>query len=86
MINHGITTGALFACVGIIYERYHTREMARRWAACGSDCRCSAFFFILSSMGSAALPGLNGFVGEFPILVGDVLAEPVSGGHRVASG
>jgi NADH-quinone oxidoreductase subunit M len=69
MINHGLTTGALFACVGVIYERYHTREMADLgglWAR----LPVFAFFFILSSLGSAAVPGLNGFVGEFPILAG----------------
>jgi NADH-quinone oxidoreductase subunit M len=69
MINHGITTSALFACVGIFYERYHTREMSEvggLWAR----LPILAFFFILSALGSAAVPGLNGFVGEFPILLG----------------
>ena len=69
MLNHGLTTGALFACVGVIYERYHTRsmdEMGGLW----NRMPLLAFFFILASLGSAALPGLNGFVGEFPILVG----------------
>jgi NADH-quinone oxidoreductase subunit M len=77
MINHGITTGALFACVGIIYERYHTREMSEMgglWAR----LPLFAFFFILSSLGSAALPGLNGFVGEFPILAGMYSRSPWS--------
>ena len=69
MVNHGLTTGALFACVGIIYERYHTREMS---AMSGLWARLPlfAFFFMIASLGSAALPGLNGFVGEFPILAG----------------
>ena len=39
MVNHGLTTGALFACVGVIYERYHTREMGE-WKASGTDYRC----------------------------------------------
>src|SRR4029079_6550162 len=75
MINHGLTTGALFACVGVIYERYHTREMAEMsglWAR----LPLLAFFFILSALGSAALPGLNGFVGEFPILAGTFRRSP----------
>ncbi len=75
MLNHGITTGALFACVGVIYERYHTRsmdEMGGLW----NVMPLLAFFFILASLGSAALPGLNGFVGEFPILVGAYAASP----------
>lgn len=69
MVNHGLTTGALFACVGIIYERYHTREMSEM-SGLWRRLPLFAFFFILASMGSAAVPGLNGFVGEFPILAG----------------
>jgi NADH-quinone oxidoreductase subunit M len=69
MINHGLTTGALFACVGVIYERYHTREMADL-GGLWERLPVLAFFLILASLGSAALPGLNGFVGEFPILTG----------------
>jgi NADH-quinone oxidoreductase subunit M len=78
MLNHGLTTGALFACVGVIYERYHTRsmdEMGGVW----NRMPLLAFFFILASLGSAALPGLNGFVGEFPILVGAYAASPLAG-------
>jgi NADH-quinone oxidoreductase subunit M len=69
MVNHGITTGALFACVGVIYERYHTREMAEL-SGLWERLPLFAFFLILTSLGSAAVPGLNGFVGEFPILTG----------------
>lgn len=75
MLNHGLSTGALFLLIGMIYERYHTREMdamnglARRmpiWA-------CFMVFFVFSSV---ALPGLNGFVGEFLCLVGAFTATP----------
>jgi NADH-quinone oxidoreductase subunit M len=69
MLNHGITTGALFACVGVIYERYHTREVSEM-SGLWNRLPLFTFFFILSALGSAALPGLNGFVGEFPILAG----------------
>jgi len=69
MINHGLTTGALFAGVGVIYERYHTREMSEM-SGLWKRLPLLAFFFILTALGSAAVPGLNGFVGEFPILVG----------------
>jgi NADH-quinone oxidoreductase subunit M len=69
MLNHGLTTGALFACVGVIYERYHTRDMAEL-GGLWNRLPLWAFFLILAAMGSAALPGLNGFVGEFPILLG----------------
>src|SRR6185437_14280015 len=69
MINHGLSTGALFLVVGMIYERYHTRDMnlvggiARRVPALSFF----AVFFVLSSV---ALPGLNGFVSEFLVLLG----------------
>lgn len=76
MINHGLTTGALFACVGILYERYHTREMSEL-GGLWKRLPLLAFFFILASLGSSAVPGLNGFVGEFPILVGMFSREPV---------
>ena len=69
MVNHGLTTGALFACVGVLYERYHTREMAEL-GGLWERLPLLAFFLILSSLGSAAVPGLNGFVGEFPCLAG----------------
>jgi NADH-quinone oxidoreductase subunit M len=75
MLNHGLTTGALFAFVGVIYERYHTRsmdEMSGLW----NRMPLLAFFLMLSALGSAALPGLNGFVGEFPILVGAYAVSP----------
>lgn len=75
MINHGLTTGALFACVGVFYERYHTREMSEL-GGIWERLPLLAFFLILASLGSAAVPGLNGFVGEFPILVGAFARNP----------
>jgi NADH-quinone oxidoreductase subunit M len=69
MVNHGLTTGALFACVGMIYERYHTRDITQL-GGLWNRLPILAFFLILAALGSAALPGLNGFVGEFPILAG----------------
>src|SRR4029079_13851285 len=56
MINHGLTTGALFACVGVIYERYHTREMAEM-SGLWDRLPLLAFFFILAALGSAGPPG-----------------------------
>ncbi len=76
MVNHGLTTGALFACVGVLYERYHTREMGEM-EGLWDRLPLLAFFLILASLGSAAVPGLNGFVGEFPILLGMFSREPV---------
>lgn len=75
MVNHGLTTGALFACVGILYERYHTREMTEL-GGLWKRLPLLAFFLILASLGSAAVPGLNGFVGEFPILLGQFASDP----------
>ncbi|MGO9597550.1 MAG: complex I subunit 4 family protein [Isosphaeraceae bacterium] len=75
MVNHGLSTGALFACVGILYERYHTREMDEV-GGLWNRLPVLAFFFMLASLGSAALPGLNGFVGEFPILLGMFAESP----------
>ena len=69
MVNHGLSTGALFLIVGMLYERRHTRDMAffgGVWKVM-PVLAALALIVMLSSMG---LPGLNGFVGEFTILVG----------------
>ena len=69
MINHGISTGALFLLVGIIYERRHTREIAA-FSGLATTVPIFAVFFAITMFSSIGLPGLNGFVGEFLILVG----------------
>jgi len=69
MINHGISTGALFLIVGMLYERRHTRNMAD-YGGIAFSVPVLTFFMILSVLASAGLPGLNGFVGEFLILIG----------------
>jgi len=69
MINHGLSTGGLFAVVGMIYERYHTREI-RELGGLASATPLLAFFMVLFTFSSIGLPGLNGFSGEFPILMG----------------
>jgi NADH-quinone oxidoreductase subunit M len=69
MVNHGLSTGALFALVGMLYERYHTREIV----ALGGLARqlpVLTFFFLVITLSSIGLPGLNGFIGEFLVLVG----------------
>jgi NADH-quinone oxidoreductase subunit M len=72
MVNHGITTGALFLCVGIIYERTHSRLIADNVGLAKPMPRYATFLviFALSSLG---LPGTNSFVGEFMVLVGTFL-------------
>jgi NADH-quinone oxidoreductase subunit M len=64
MLNHGLSTGALFLCVGILYERTHTRLIADYG---GAAARMPVFagLFLVAMLSSAGLPGLNGFVGEF---------------------
>jgi len=69
MLNHGISTGALFALVGMLYERYHTRRIADLGGLARRLPRL-AFFLVLFSLSSIGLPGTNGFPGEFLILTG----------------
>lgn len=69
MVNHGVSTGALFLMVGLLYERRHTRNLddfGGLWQSIPVYC----FFFLVVAMSSAGLPGLNGFIGEFAILLG----------------
>ena len=68
-INHGISTGALFLIVGIIYERRHTREIAQ-FGGLSSVMPVYATVFLIMTMSSIGLPLLNGFIGEFVILQG----------------
>jgi NADH-quinone oxidoreductase subunit M len=69
MLNHGLSTGALFLVVGMIYERYHTREIARL-GGLARRMPWLSFFLIFFTLSSIALPGLNGFVSEFLVLLG----------------
>ncbi|MEE9217074.1 MAG: NADH-quinone oxidoreductase subunit M [Anaerolineales bacterium] len=69
MINHGLSTGALFLIVGIIYERRHTREMDA-FGGLWKVMPVYAGLTLIVALSSMGLPGLNGFVGEFTILVG----------------
>lgn len=69
MVNHGISTGALFAIVGMIYERYHTRNIRDLGGLAGAH-PWLAFFMLLFTFSSIGLPGLNGFAGEILILTG----------------
>jgi NADH-quinone oxidoreductase subunit M len=69
MLNHGISTGALFLLVGFIYERRHTRAITE-FGGIASVMPLFATFFVFTSMSSIGLPFLNGFVGEFLIMLG----------------
>src|SRR5256712_1523204 len=76
MVNHGISTGALFLLVGVIYERRHTRMLAD-YGGLARSMPLYATFFVIAVLSSVGLPGLNGFVGEFLILAGLFKTQPV---------
>ena len=69
MINHGISTGALFLLVGIIYERRHTRLISE-YGGLAKQMPMYAALFLIAALSSMGLPALNGFIGEFTILLG----------------
>jgi NADH-quinone oxidoreductase subunit M len=69
MVNHGLSTGALFLLVGMIYERRHTREI-KQFGGLWKVMPVFTAIFLITTLSSIGLPGLNGFVGEFTILLG----------------
>jgi NADH-quinone oxidoreductase subunit M len=69
MINHGISTGMLFLLVGVIYERRHTRLISD-FGGIAKPMRWYALCFLIATLASIGLPGTNGFVGEFLVLIG----------------
>ncbi len=69
MLSHGLVSGALFLCVGVIYDRLHTREIDR-YGGLSINMPRYALLFLLFTMASIGLPGTSGFVGEFLSLVG----------------
>lgn len=76
MISHGLTTGALFLLIGMIYERMHTRKIAD-YGGLAKVLPVYSGIFLFAVFASAGLPGLSGFVGEFTILIGSYLTLPV---------
>jgi NADH-quinone oxidoreductase subunit M len=76
MINHGLSTGALFLLVGMIYDRRHTREMDA-YGGLWKVMPVYAVFTLIVTLSSMGLPGLNGFVGEFTILLGAFGSEAI---------
>ncbi len=69
MISHGIVSGALFLCVGVVYDRMHTREIAA-YGGLVNRMPLYAFVFMVFTMANVGLPGTSGFVGEFMTLLG----------------
>jgi NADH-quinone oxidoreductase subunit M len=84
MLNHGISTGALFLLVGVIYDRRHTR-LLREFGGLAKVMPVYAALFVIITLSSIGVPGTNGFVGEFMILMGAftsaVLGTKTSGGY-----
>jgi len=76
MVNHGLSTGALFMLVGVLYERRHTRLM-KDYGGIFVKVPIFGGFFLISVLASVGLPGLNGFIGEFTILIGVFKINPV---------
>jgi NADH-quinone oxidoreductase subunit M len=74
MVNHGLSTGALFLLIGMMYERYHTRSM-REIGGLAAKMPIWATFMVFFAMASVGLPGLNGFVSEFMCLMGTFQAD-----------
>ena len=75
-LNHGISTGALFLLVGVVYERRHTREISE-YGGLSKVMPVYAAIFLIMTMSSIGLPTLNGFIGEFLILQGVFVASKV---------
>jgi NADH-quinone oxidoreductase subunit M len=74
MLSHGLVSGALFLCVGVVYDRMHTREIDR-YGGLADNMPAYALFFLLFTMASVGLPGTGGFVGEFLSLIGSYQAN-----------
>ena len=81
MVNHGLTTGALFLLVGMIYDRRHTREISD-YGGLAKVMPLFAGFFLFTAFASIGLPGLNGFIGEFKVLLGSYITLP---GHAIVA-
>ena len=77
MVNHGLSTGALFLIVGMIYERRHTREMDD-FGGLWKIMPIYGVFTLIVTLSSMGLPGLNGFVGEFTILLGSFGSKAIN--------
>lgn len=83
MLNHGINTGALFILVGMLYERRHTRMM-EDFGGLAKEMPIFATFFMIVTLATVAVPGTNGFVGEFMVLVGVFKTYPIYGVFAVS--
>jgi len=76
MLNHGVSTGALFLIIGMLYERRHTRQISD-FGGLAKVMPVFATFFLIATLSSIAVPGTNGFVGEIMILIGAYRTYPI---------
>lgn len=76
MISHGVISAALFLCVGVVYDRLHTRDI-EKYGAIAKNMPVYATIFMIFTMGSVGLPGTSGFVGEFLSLLGAYQANTI---------
>jgi NADH-quinone oxidoreductase subunit M len=85
MLNHGVSTGALFLLVGVIYDRRHTR-LVREFGGLAKVMPIYAALFVLVTMSSIGVPGTNGFVGEFMIVMGTFTSQVLGPKHSISQG
>jgi len=76
MISHGFVSGAMFSCVGVLYDRMHTR-MIKDYGGVANVMPWFAVFFVLFGMANSGLPGTSGFVGEFMVIVASFQKHPL---------
>jgi NADH-quinone oxidoreductase subunit M len=84
MVNHGISTGALFLMIGYLYERTHTRDLAA-YGGVATVAPAIAGTFLVITLSSIGLPGTNGFIGEFLILIGTFTSKELNGAQALAT-
>jgi NADH-quinone oxidoreductase subunit M len=82
MINHGLSTGAMFLVIGMVYERFHTRDIDKL-SGLARKMPIFAFFFVFFTLASIGLPGLNGFWSEFLTILGAFTSEHLGIGYGV---
>jgi NADH-quinone oxidoreductase subunit M len=85
MLSHGVSTGALFLLVGVIYDRRHTR-LIREFGGLAKVMPVYAALFIVITMSSVGVPGTNGFVGEFMVIMGTFVSMPLGSNAKMQAG
>jgi NADH-quinone oxidoreductase subunit M len=85
MLNHGVSSGALFLLVGVIYDRRHTR-LVREFGGLAKVMPIYAAIFVIVTMSSIGVPGTNGFVGEFMVIMGTFVSQTLGGQSKLQAG